>query len=813
MSLPNLGKLCICDANPVAFTRPSSATGVVVKLPSNAQERAAAKATLVKEHAALTANFNNEDYEDSIWHDRCLYCLVPLIQEQDDQEEEEEQAQESPPEPPAPLGRAVVVCDNGHVLHLECYNAYHVQPKGDLCPVCRDNTPIYNPPHYIPRVATEDFQPVPTALLSQRPGAVAAEQFTTQEEEDEDDEMLAWLSEDEDEDAVDSDMDEIQEQMRQAIVAPPETNVVTFSRNALDWLVNRVDDSGHALRDEDGRFYINTLLPFIVRDAWREEGFENRRVTLLHLAVHKGDGSLLSWLFEHPWLDVNAVDEKYATPLFTAIDLNNQDATRMIIGHADVNLDDLMDWNNEWIEPVLYAAYRRNWEIATMIVEKNALLGVSREDWRQPDTHTSLLYYAIEDGSSPTRDDFLRSLINAANAGRTILFRDTYRFDGLEKASLLMMAIVKRDRVAVEALLEIEKSNNFQVTTHSATPIDSNERANRVYRLPAQLKWDTLAVAYHEERNNRTNFEDNDSFTLKVLTSIREEFVEVDTLVYLMAKYDMGQHRGVFPDWVKRMIDIIAEEQWLSAKVGFALICNKPWKRWTLGEDDLATGVKELQAKYLVTKLVHKRWIVPDADGDYMDALMSPIFSAIKTKNKWLFNVLTEDTTRGDFDINQKYNYERFQGFGGPIRTVLMQAAIQGEPDTVERLLEYPSIDVNLALSHGHTAMHFLAMVMLGPGQTSEQLVAIAKMLVRRGADIDARMSTGLTPLLFAMYHGNLGLVGGLILMGADHTITDDSGDDVLWYAQHNRKQTDDLSYVNSYIRIAEGKKKARLGP
>jgi ankyrin repeat protein len=64
-------------------------------------------------------------------------------------------------------------------------------------------------------------------------------------------------------------------------------------------------------------------------------------------------------------------------------------------------------------------------------------------------------------------------------------------------------------------------------------------------------------------------------------------------------------------------------------------------------------------------------------------------------------------------------------------------------------------------------------------------------LLIEFGADIDARMKTGLTPILSAALGNRYDMVYALLINGADYTIRDDYGFDLAHYVEESRSLID----------------------
>lgn len=92
--------------------------------------------------------------------------------------------------------------------------------------------------------------------------------------------------------------------------------------------------------------------------------------------------------------------------------------------------------------------------------------------------------------------------------------------------------------------------------------------------------------------------------------------------------------------------------------------------------------------------------------------------------------------------------------------TALMMAALRGREDWVTRLLA-AGAQVNRP---GWTPLHYAA---------SAPTIGVLKMLLDKGATIDARAPNGATPLMTAAQHGPEEAVAALLAAGADRSLRD----------------------------------------
>jgi uncharacterized protein len=106
-------------------------------------------------------------------------------------------------------------------------------------------------------------------------------------------------------------------------------------------------------------------------------------------------------------------------------------------------------------------------------------------------------------------------------------------------------------------------------------------------------------------------------------------------------------------------------------------------------------------------------------------------------------------TTRAEISESEEHE-------GGHTR--LMRAALEGQTETVETLLEIGA-DVNARDSEGRTALMFAAVNM----HTDS-----AKALLEHGADVNAKAHDGCSALMLAASSGEIEIVRALLIKGAD---------------------------------------------
>jgi ankyrin repeat protein len=104
----------------------------------------------------------------------------------------------------------------------------------------------------------------------------------------------------------------------------------------------------------------------------------------------------------------------------------------------------------------------------------------------------------------------------------------------------------------------------------------------------------------------------------------------------------------------------------------------------------------------------------------------------------------------------------------------LAEAAMRGEQETLNALLERGGLDVNAPGRDGTPALHWL--VRVGDHAAAERLV-------RAGADVNAASRHGVTPLALAIGAGDAAMTRWLLDLGADATTPDRAGEPPLLQA------------------------------
>jgi len=113
--------------------------------------------------------------------------------------------------------------------------------------------------------------------------------------------------------------------------------------------------------------------------------------------------------------------------------------------------------------------------------------------------------------------------------------------------------------------------------------------------------------------------------------------------------------------------------------------------------------------------------------------------------------------------------------------------------------------DIDNKNSDGFTALHLVASNSGNP--------ALVPLLVENGADVNAKLPSGMTPLMFAANKGFVTTVSALLKAGADPNLVDEHGDSSLFHAFQtelqrmfeNRWEIQPNNYKASYILAARG--------
>jgi hypothetical protein len=162
---------------------------------------------------------------------------------------------------------------------------------------------------------------------------------------------------------------------------------------------------------------------------------------------------------------------------------------------------------------------------------------------------------------------------------------------------------------------------------------------------------------------------------------------------------------------------------------------------------------------------------------------------------------------------------EKYRG-----NTGLIVALFEGSMNVFDVLVDAPNIDVNARANNGNSALMIAAykgnqtavQVLLKkgaainqPGWTPLHYAAaggkddIVRLLLDKGAEIDARSPNHTTPLMIAAYEGHYSTAKLLLDRGADVTLTNVSGLTTIDYAKHFDRR-DIIELLASSLKTAE---------
>ncbi|MCA7010841.1 ankyrin repeat domain-containing protein [Wolbachia endosymbiont of Tribolium confusum] len=160
--------------------------------------------------------------------------------------------------------------------------------------------------------------------------------------------------------------------------------------------------------------------------------------------------------------------------------------------------------------------------------------------------------------------------------------------------------------------------------------------------------------------------------------------------------------------------------------------------------------------------------------------LNEQIFAAVKEKNVEKISSLIEAGAA----VNTS---------GQDGRTPLHFATEDGHVETISTLLKAKGIDVNaLDQEYGRIPLHFAA---------ENSRVDVVKLLIEKGADVNAADQDGRTPLHFTVENGHRDIVKLLIKKGADVNAADQDGKTPLHFAAEN----DHKDVVRLLIKVGAG--------
>ena len=164
-----------------------------------------------------------------------------------------------------------------------------------------------------------------------------------------------------------------------------------------------------------------------------------------------------------------------------------------------------------------------------------------------------------------------------------------------------------------------------------------------------------------------------------------------------------------------------------------------------------------------------------DVESPIIESRATPIYIAAYGGHTEVITVLIE----AGADVN-KPKIDTF--------TPLVIASQEGQSQAVSALLR-AGADPNMGINIGAMPLHFASITV---GFESEK---IAVDLLDAGAEIDAIAADGETPLLWAVFFGNIGTTRILLLKGADRTIKDNFG----------RAVTDKICDCEGFLQCRDG--------
>ena len=384
MSLPNLGRLCICEGGSRGLIpKRASSTGVHWN------------------DSAPPGKYS------SFWKEECIICHNPLDNSEPDPDDPIEG--ECPDE-----GIAIIICDIGHCVHINCYRRWVYSPANERerCPACKE--PMLDAPLELSTLeAVDEDQLVNPAG---QPACGSVEELIQVFELDEEDSQMLRL--------IINYRDSVNEQER------------TANLNALQEFIV-----------EHGRLIINTEFP-IGQPGESEQYPPLRKLlhhSVVEADTRLFEMCMRFVREELGGLNINELDAEGLTALMYAARLGRTDYIAAMLATEDILVDYYLPYRRENMPALLQAAKAEQWESAMALISVQETRGnVNITNWH----NQSALYFAVnvdrENLNNERRQEFIGSLL--AKQDIDVNMVQTEAIDGFaDETTLLMEVVTQRD--------------------------------------------------------------------------------------------------------------------------------------------------------------------------------------------------------------------------------------------------------------------------------------------------------------------------------------------------------------------------------
>lgn len=699
MSLPNLGRLCICEGGSRGLIpKRVSSTGVHWK------------------HSAPPGEYS------SFWKEECIICHNPL---------DNSRAPDDPIKGEVPdEGIAIVICDIGHCVHINCYLRWVYSPANERerCPACKE--PMLDAPLELSTMEAVDENAMRNAIretgLQPAPGSVE-ELIQVFALDEEDSEMLRLIT---------NYRDSVNEEER------------TTNLNALQEFIV-----------EHGRLIINTEFP--IGPPGESEQYPPLR-KLLHHSVVEADTRLFEMCMrfvreELGGLNINEVDAEGMTALMYAARLGRTDYIAAMLATEDILVDYYLPYRRENMPALLQAAKAEQWESAMALISVQE----TRGNVNITNSHNqSALYFAVnvdrENLNNERRQEFIARLLAKQNIDVNMV--QTEAIDGFaDETTLLMEVVTQRDWWTFDQLM-----------LRSDLDLTLTAEVRYVLEEADILAW--LASLIFEDFNGSDTVDPDAPDKLNKL--LRAEQDKDASHLVLAIRYMLADDDEDITDecraWVEGLLSTVVTSL-IPVDNGFYELVNSATHQ---------KPRKPVRAQQAEERLIKELLARPDLDVNgaqfYRDT-GSTLYMAAESGVRTVFDALIADARIAVNVTNLEED-----------TTALMTAVEHNHTYIVQKLLTHQDIDKEQADSDGQTAVFRLAYM---PISDAEDMLDV---LVDRGVNINAVDNDNETVLMVLAQECKWSLVELAIERGARVNIKSKAGMTAYDYAL--TKCTDDLT-------------------